>query len=154
MGRIFIWSYLRYLAHSAGRSIHNEGVSQEEGSSIDFHDVMELALGIKAQVLKRLKVSLAYGYIPNNIGDGSSTLEDSSGNVEGSSLIGPSFGDFRAIDRSIFAAGFVYKLNSRLRLLSAVNVVSGKREISNEYENPGRYDLDITELSFGTMFHL
>ena len=148
--KLALFGEFRYLSYSQGRAIQNDGLSQNEEDELDLIDVIELAVGIKAKVFKRTKVSLAYAYLPKNIGDGS---EGTSEQVD-YKVLGPNVGDFKAINRSVLAAGLVYKINPKIRMLSSLNFVSGKRVVDEAYANSGRYDLDIVEISFGTLFHL
>ena len=149
LGKFSLFNEIKYLAYSEGRAIENNGIGQEEGAEVDLQDVVELSLGVKAKLIKDTKFSLAVAYLPNYMGDGSVANEDATEPP----VIGPGIGDFKAIDRSILAVGAAHRLNSSVKLLSSLNYVSGTRVVSDEFANPGTYDVSIWEFSLGTIYN-
>ncbi len=138
---------------SAGRTIFKTGLGND-GDATDFVDTNNIAVGGKLWLgASKHLVEASVGLIEGNVGIGSELPDaDAPADEEAENVKGVSFGTIEALPRTVFAAGYRYKLTGSGYLMGAFEMHSGKRTVPEGFGQPGTYTLNIMIASVGLAY--
>lgn len=150
LNRIELFQEVIFHHFAAGRYKQNRGFRQDPDIAVDLNDVVTTHVGAKFSLSKSIDLMVAHGYYPTNIGQG---LTRNPGSSEEEIIsLGPNFGDFNAIDRSVAAFGMDYRSSALLYYNFGFQYTRGRRTIFSEQSGPGVYLLRFFEFSLGTTY--
>lgn len=165
---------------SAGRNLMRRGIIPGEPLARDLKNTLNFAGGIKYWAAPLHMLQISYGNYPGNTGDGikvdlpildpesdsnssasdngaelTQALQDNqSGRSTANDSAGVSFGDFEAIPRTVFGAGYRYKIEDRGYIQLGAHHQAGTRRVAEGFDGEGSYQLSMTSVSLGVAFGL
>lgn len=156
---------------SAGRKLFRRGIALGEPKEKDLRDTLNLAGGFKYWAAPLHMFQISFGSYPANVGDGQRqdlsrsttddakpagvTLqdeEDTQSNV--ANIAGVGFGEFEALPRTVFGAGYRYKIEDRGYMQFGMHQQAGSRQVSEGFDGEGSYKLSLSVFSLGFAFGL
>lgn len=138
---------LRYEGWSKGRDSNSSGLPGSSARSA-LNDIFILVAGGRLRLPGGHSGSASIGIYPSNVGLGSTTDQISS--PEGSS--GVSFGEFDAIDRTMFSASYRF-IRRKMDITAGFNVISGTRNVPSDYPGKGKYTLSVFSIGGGGSYY-
>lgn len=142
-GKPAAFGEIRYETWSQGKDKNSSGLPGATAKSA-LNDLFILVAGGRLRLPGGHAGSVSIGIYPANVGLGSTSEDISSP----SGVSGVSFGEFDAIDRTMFSASYRFS-RKKLDITAGFNVINGSRNVPDQYPGRGKYTLSVFSLGAG-----
>ena len=142
-----VFGEVRHEAWAAGKSSYTSGLPGAT-SEMALNDLLILIVGGRLKIPGGHSGSASVGIYPHNVGYGATSEDLKTGDGAG----GVQFGDFDALDRTMFSASYRYSMKRR-DLTAGFNVINGSRNVPESYPGYGKYSLTVFTVGAGGSFY-
>lgn len=138
-----IFGEVRREGWATGRANVSAGLPGSP-SSTALKDALIFVLGGRFKFNDNHSTSGSFGMYQSNVGNGTPISNTNSS----SAVAGPQFGEFDALDRTMFSASYRY-IGKKTDLTGGFNFISGSRTVGENYPGEGRYSLTVLTIGAG-----